>query len=177
MNKEKEIIAIEPAAIAQRIFIIRGQKVMLDEHLGELYQISTIRLNEQVRRNISRFPADFMFQLSELEAKSLRSQFAISKKGRGGRRYLPYVFTEHGVAMLSSVLRSPRAVQMNIFIIRAFVKNRELIATNKDLAQKLDEIERKQSEFDGNLAEIYSIVKQLIDEPSPHKGSIGFRVG
>lgn len=108
---------------------------------------------------------------------NLKSQIATSSFVHGGKRKLPYVFTEHGVAMLSSVLRSPRAVQMNIFIIRAFVKIRELIATNKDLAQKLDEIECKQSEFDGNLAEIYSIVKQLIDEPSPHKGSMGFRVG
>lgn len=177
MSKEKEIVAIEPAVIAQRIFIIRGQKVMLDSHLADLYQVNVKRLNEQVKRNVERFPTDFMFQLTNNEVQNLKSQIATSSFVHGGKRKLPYVFTEHGVAMLSSVLRSPRAVQMNIFIIRAFVKIRELIATNKDLAQKLDEIECKQSEFDGNLAEIYSIVKQLIDEPSPHKGSIGFRVG
>jgi hypothetical protein len=173
MEKEKQISVIEPAILAQKIFIIRGMKVMVDSDIAELYQTPTMRLNEQVKRNIGRFPSDFMFQLSKLEYENLISQIAISSSEHGGRRRLPYVFTEHGVAMLSSVLRSPRAIQMNIFIIRAFVKIRELISTNKDLARKLEEIERKQSEHDDNLAEIYSIVKQLIDEPIKKVGKVG----
>jgi hypothetical protein len=174
MKKEQELSVVEPGAIAQRIFVIRKQKVMLDFHLAELYGVATMRLNEQVKRNKDRFPADFMFQLSQEEYKNLISQFAISSSGYGGRRQLPYVFTEHGVAMLSSVLRSSRAVQMNIFIIRAFVKIRELLATNKDLARKLEELERTQSEHDENLAEIYAIIKDLIDEPIKPPGKMGF---
>ena len=118
--------------IERRIYVIRGQKVMLDADLAELYQAPTKNLNLAVRRNTERFPEDFMFQLTAEEAESLRLQSATSKLGRGGRRYLPYAFTEHGVAMLSSVLNSQRAVQMSILIIRALVKLRELLATHKD---------------------------------------------
>src|SRR6266702_7176666 len=116
--------------IERRIYVIRGQKVMLDTDLAELYQVATFRLNEAVKRNADRFPEDFMFQLTKEEADALTSQFAMSKTGRGGRRTLPYAFTEHGVAMLSSVLNSDRAVRMNILIIRAFVQLRELLATH-----------------------------------------------
>src|SRR4030067_2646197 len=134
--------ALIPAEVIERkIYLIRGHKVMLDSDLAELYGVATKRLNEQVRRNLKRFPSDFMFQLSSKEAESSRSQVATSK--RGGRRYLPYVFTEQGVAMLSSVLNSDRAVQVNIAIMRVFVKLREMIATNKDLAKRLDELEKK----------------------------------
>src|ERR1022692_4471724 len=115
--------------IGQRIYLLRGQKVMLDSDLAELYRVPTFRLNEAVKRNQERFPEDFMFQLLKEEAASLTSQIAMSNKGRGGRRTLPYAFTEHGVAMLSSVLNSERAVQMNILIVRAFVKLREVLAT------------------------------------------------
>ncbi len=175
MEKERKMLAdIEPGALAQRIYIIRAKKVMLDTHLAELYGVSTSALIQAMKRNQERFPEDFSFQLKESEAQSLISQSVISKNGRGGRRHLPYVFTEHGVAMLSSVLRSPRAIQMNIFIIRAFVKIRELLATNKDLAQKIDQLERVQSEHDENLAEIYAIIKRLIDEPVKKAGKIGF---
>src|SRR6266498_434189 len=129
---QKELATIPVELVERRIYLIRGQKVMLDSDLAELYQVLTKNLNLAVRRNLDRFPEDFMFQLTAEEAESLRLQFATSNVGRGGRRYMPYAFTEHGVAMLSSVLNSPRAVQMNILIIRAFVKLREMLASHKD---------------------------------------------
>jgi len=124
--------------IERRIYLIRSQKVMLDRDLADLYQVPTKSLNLAVRRNADRFPEDFMFQLTKEEVRSLRFQSETSNKGRGGRRYLPHAFTEHGVAMLSSVLNSKRAVQVNILIIRAFVKLREMLSTHKDLARKLE---------------------------------------
>ncbi len=147
--------------------MIRGQRVMLDADLAFLYGVPTKRLNEQVQRNIQRFPGDFMFQLTKEEAERLKSQFATSNVGRGGKRKLPYVFTEHGVAMLSSVLRSEKAVEMNIFIIRAFIKMRELLATNKDLAYKVEKME-------GHIIDIISVLKRLTDEPLKPKGKVGF---
>lgn len=131
--------------VERRIYLIRGQKVMLDSDLAELYQVETRALIQAIKRNQDRFPDDFMFQLSKEEVASLRSQIVISNIGRGGRRYLPYAFTEHGVAMLSSVLNSKRAVQMNILIIRAFVKLRELLASHKDLADKIAAWKRPKS--------------------------------
>jgi hypothetical protein len=133
--------------IERRIYVIRGQKVMLDSDLAELYQVETFNLNKAVKRNGDRFPEDFMFQLSPEEAEPLIFQIGMSKpEGRGGRRTLPYAFTEHGVAMLSSVLKSGRAVQMNILITRAFVKLRELLATHKELARKIDQIDAAQKQ-------------------------------
>ena len=143
--------------VERHIRIIRGQKVMLDSELAALYQVQTFRLNEAVKRNRARFPEDFMFQLSREEAKILTSQTAISKTGSGGRRTLPYAFTEHGVAMLSSVLRSERAVQMNITIIRAFVHLREMIAANKDLAERIGKLEAGHRQTD-------SIISVLVGE-------------
>src|SRR5258706_125101 len=133
MPKKKSVRAnqiIPVALVERRIYLIRGQKVMIDTDLAELYGVPTYRLNEAVKRNRKRFPVDFMFQLNMTEAESLRSQFAISKKGRGGRRTLPYAFTEQGVAMLSSVLNSERAIQVNIVIMRAFVKLRKILESN-----------------------------------------------
>jgi hypothetical protein len=124
------------------IHVVRGQKVMLDSDLATLYGVQTFRLNEAVKRNRARFPADFMFRLSAEEALSLTSQIAMAKKGRGGRRTLPFVFTEPGVAMLSSVLNSERAIQMNIVIVRAFIRMRELIASNKEIAARVQQLER-----------------------------------
>jgi hypothetical protein len=161
--------------IKQRIFIIRGHKVMLDNDLAELYGVSTSRLNEQVKRNISRFPNDFSFRLTDNEFQSLMSQIAISKIGRGGRRKLPYAFTEHGVAMLSSVLNSERAIQMNILIIRVFIKIKELILSNKDLEIRVVEVERKQKEQGNLLASVHLVVKHMIEEPIKPKDKIGFR--
>src|SRR5437763_6996459 len=117
---------IPVALIERRIYLVRGQKVMIDTDLAELYDVPTYRLNEAVKRNRNRFPSDFMFQLNKKEAESLTSQFAISKKGKGGRRTLPYAFTEQGVAMLSCVLRSERAIKVNMVIMRAFVKLRQI---------------------------------------------------
>lgn len=170
-------IVLEPAAMASRIFVIHGQKVMLDFHLAELYGTSTKALVQAVKRNSSRFPLDFMFQLSTEEHSALRSQFVTSKEGRGGNRYSPYAFTEHGIAMLSSVLRSPRAIQMNIFIIRAFVKIRELLATNQDMALRLAELERNQDMQGRMIADISDIVQRLAEEPIKPLGKLGFETG
>lgn len=168
MKKDKEIV---PVIIEEMIFIIRGKRVMLDTHLAELYQVPTMRLNEQMKRNKARFPEDFAFQLVQEEYESLKSQIAISKKGRGGRRYLPYVFTEQGVAMLSSVLRSGKAIQMSIFIVRAFIKLSELLLTNKDVALKLNELEYKQKEQGNQILNIHHALAKLINPPE----RIGFK--
>ena len=149
---------------------------MLDADLAELYGVETRVLVQAVKRNSARFPAEFMFQLSVEEAKSLRSQFVISKKGRGGRRYLPFVFTEQGVAMLSSVLNSERAVEINIQIMRAFVRLREIIASNKDLARKLDALERKLESHDVHIRSLFEAIRQLMTPSEPKKRKIGFLV-
>jgi hypothetical protein len=169
------MLPVPVEVIERRIYLIRGQKVMLDSDLAALYQVPTKRLNEQVRRNRSRFPEDFMFQLSGDETESLRSQIATSKAGPGGRRYLPYVFTEHGVAMLSSVLNSERAVQMNILIIRAFIQLREILATHKDLACKIEELERRQQVQAADIAAVYNLVEKLVAPPRERRHRpIGF---
>jgi hypothetical protein len=148
---------------------------MLDSDLAELYGVTTKRLNEQVRRNLPRFPEDFMFQLTESETYLLRSQFATSKKGRGGRRYLPYAFTEQGVAMLSSVLNSERAIKVNIEIMRAFVRLRQILASNKELAKRLNELEKK---FDTQFKIVFDAIRQLMAPPESEspKRRIGFHV-
>jgi hypothetical protein len=138
--KTKTII-IPHQPVEDLIHTLRGQRVILDTDLAQVYGVLTWRLNEQVKRNQERFPADFMFQLTDEENKSLTSQFAMSKKGRGGRRTLPYAFTEHGAIMAANVLNSPRAVQMSVFVVRAFVKMREMLGDNRHLAEKLAELE------------------------------------
>jgi len=146
---------------------------MLDADLAVLYGVSTKRLNEQVRRNRSRFPDDFMFQLTREEVRSLRSQFATSKQGRGGRRYAPLVFTEQGIAMLSTVLNSERAIQVNIEIMRAFVHLREMIVTHRDLARKLETLEKK---YNAQFKVVFDAIRQLMAPPEPKKRKIGFLV-
>ena len=161
--------------IERRIFLIRGQRVMLDADLAELYGVPTKSLNLAVKRNASRFPNDFMFQLSADEADGLRFHFETSKPGRGGRRYLPYAFTEQGVAMLSSVLRSARAVQVNIGIMRAFVRLRELLLSNADLARKLAALEGK---YDAQFKVVFDAIRQLMaPPPEKPKPRIGFNPG
>jgi hypothetical protein len=161
--------------IERHIYFIRGQKVLLDTDLAELYGVPTYRLNEQVKRNRNRFPDDFMFQLKAKEGNSLTSQIAMSNAGRGGRRTRPYVFTEQGVAMLSSVLNSERAVQVNIAIMRAFVKLREVIATHKELAQKSEALECKFQEHDSQIEEVFDAIRQLLEpKPVPLGRRIGF---
>ena len=161
--------------IEHKIYLIRGHKVMLDSDLAELYEVPTKVLNQTGRRNLDRFPLDFMFQLNSDELENLRSQIVTSNAGHGGRRYPPYVFTEHGVAMLSSVLTSKRAVALNILIIRAFVRLREYLATHQDLARKLELIEHTQQEHGAHIQQIYDYIEKL-QEPAPEvpKRRIGF---
>jgi len=160
--------ALLPTEVIERkILLIRGQKVMLDSDLAELYGVETSNLNKAVKRNIDRFPEDFMLQLTKEEADSLRFQIGMSKtEGRGGRRYLPYAFTEQGVAMLSSVLNSKRAVQVNIAIMRVFVKLREMIASNKELAKKLDNLEKK---YDTQFKVVFDAIRQLMTPSEPKR--------
>jgi len=164
--------------ISRSILVLRGHKVLLDEQLAALYGVATGALVQAVKRNIRRFPPDFMFQLTAAERNVLRSQSVISTPSRGGRRYMPYVFTEQGVAMLSSVLGSERAIVVNIEIMRAFVRMRELLASNKELAQRIDElearIEKKLAIHDEAVAAILSAIRQLMNPPPPKRRPIGF---
>jgi len=176
-SKKKSAVAhsftVPPHILERRIYLIRGHKVILDRDLAELYGVPTKRLNEQVTRNINRFPGDFMFQLGDDEAEVLRSQIATSKEGRGGRRYLPRVFTEHGVAMLSSILRSERAAQVNIAIMRAFVRLRQLLATHEELARKLDAMEHT---YDAQFKVVFDVIRKLMEPPPEEpKRPIGFK--
>lgn len=165
MSKPSDsIIPLE--RIASTIYLIRGEKVILNSDLAELYGVETKRLNEQVKRNIERFPEHFMFQLSNEELENLRSQIATSSEW-GGRRTAPYVFTEHGALMLSSILRSERAVKVSIAIVDTFVKMRKLLATNEELAQKV-------AEHDQQIGNLYKHVEQLLRFPEPKKNPIGY---
>jgi len=157
--ENKNTIAIPEEVIMSKIYFIREQKVMIDNDLAQLYGVETRRLNEQVKRNIARFPEDFMFQLTKEEFYNLKSQFATSSWG--GRRKIPYAFTEHGVLMLSSVLNSERAIKVNIQIMRIYVRIREMIMLNKDVLQRLEGIERKMSEQDNNIMLIFEYLKQF----------------
>jgi phage regulator Rha-like protein len=162
--------------IEQQILLIRGQKVMLDSDLARLYGVATKTLNQAVRRNRDRFPDDFMFQLTDDETKALRSQIVTLKLGRGEhRKYPPYAFTEQGVAMLSSVLRSQRAAQVNIAIMRAFVKLREILSTHRELRQKLAELERKLARHDEHIRSLFEAIRQLMEPAKPKPRRIGFR--
>ena len=158
--------------IERRIYLLRGLRVILDADLAEMYGVPTKSLNLAVKRNRDRFPDDFMFQLTVEEADGLRFQIETSKPVRGGRRYRPYAFTEQGVAMLSSVLRSSRAVQVNIAIMRAFVRLRELLLTNADLARKLDAMEAK---YDSQFKVVFDALRQLMTPPDPPRRRIGFK--
>src|ERR1700730_750980 len=163
-----EKLPVPVELIARRIYAIRGNKVMLDSDLAELYQVPTKALNQAVRRNRDRFPPDFMFELTKEEAAVLRSQIVTLEKGRGRYpKYRPYAFTEHGVAMLSSVLRSKRAVQMNILIIRAFVQIRELLASNKDLAARIEKLEAARKEHGSIIAILAEEIDELKRLPEP----------
>lgn len=164
---------VQTKTIAQNILLIRGQNVMLDYSLARLYGVETGQINRQVKRNMERFPNDFMFQLTEEEI--LRCQNGISNLGRGGRRYLPYAFTEQGVAMLSSVLKSKTAVEINIYIIRAFVKLREMLSTHKDLMHKIEELERKSQEHEYHISSIFETIRELLTPPVEEKKQIGFK--
>ena len=145
-----------------RILILRHQRVILDSDLAELYGVPVRQLNQQVKRNRERFPADFMFQLTPKEDKSLRSQIVISKKGRGGRRYPPYAFTEHGAIMAATVLNSKQAIEMSVFVVRAFVRMREMLAKNRQLAAKINELDRRLETHDTAIQDIIDAIKELM---------------
>ena len=159
--------------IENKIYLIRDKKIMLDSDLAELYSVSTKRLNEQVRRNIDRFPEDFMFVLTKEEADSLRSQFATLKKGRGQHsKYLPYAFTEYGAIMAATILNSSRAVEMSIFVVRAFVKLREMLISHKDLKHKIEEMEKK---YDSQFKIVFNAIKELMTPAEKPARKIGFK--
>jgi len=168
----KEIIPIE--RIAQSIRWIRGHKVLLDSDLAVLYGVTTGNLNKAVKRNSERFPSDFMFRLRADEVRNLRFQFGISRWG--GRRAIPYAFTEQGIAMLSSVLNSDRAVKVNIAIVRAFVKLRQILETNRELAKKFAELEQRVGKHDDEIAAILEAIRQLMAAPERPRREIGFHV-
>ena len=157
------------------IFLVRGQKVILDRDLAQLYGITTGNLNKAVNRNIDRFPNDFMFQLTPEEYKSLRFRFGIFKKGQHSK-YLPYAFTEQGVAMLSSVLRSKRAIEVNIAIMRAFVQLRKMIDSHAELSRKLSDLERKLGDHDEQIQAIFEAIRQLMAPPDNKVKKVGFTV-
>ncbi len=165
--------------VSRAIVVLRGRKVLLDVELAALYGVTTKRLNEQVRRNHERFPTDFMFELTAQEAAALRSQSATLKRGRGQhRKYLPYAFTEHGAIMAASVLNSPRALEMSLYVVRAFVQLREILASNHELAKRLDQLEagiqKKLTAHDDAIAAILSAIRELMNPPAPARRPIGF---
>ena len=170
-KKEIKEVSVPIEKITGKIYLIRGQKVRLDRDLAELYQVETKQLKRAVRRNIDRFPADFMFELTKAELENWRCQFGTSKSETKGLRYKPLVFTEQGVAMLSSILRSKRAVQVNIQIMRAFNQLRKMIVTHKDLKRKIEAMENK---YDEQFRIVFEAITQLIEEDEKPKKKIGY---
>jgi hypothetical protein len=180
---KREIVAYTTVDITTLIVTVRGKRVILDRDLAALYGVPTFRFNEAVKRNRNRFPEDFMFQLTRDEAASLTSQFAMSKSGRGGRRTLPYAFTEHGTVMAANILRSPKAIQMSVFVVRAFVRMRQMLVQQRGLARKLAELEEELTArldvHETAINEILGQIRRLLGsppEPEPPKKRIGFLV-
>lgn len=165
----ESLIPIE--RIELKIYAIRGERVILDSDLAEIYGVETRVFNQAVRRNMERFPEDFMFQLTPEEQNSLMSQIVISNKGRGGRRKLPLVFTEHGALMAANILNSPRAVEASVQVVRAFVRMRNMLASNAELAKKVEALERK---YDANFKVVFDAIKKLMAPPPSAKSKIGF---
>ncbi|OGR13835.1 MAG: DNA-binding protein [Deltaproteobacteria bacterium RIFOXYB12_FULL_58_9] len=170
MAKSKSLVLQE--TITQQIFLARGQKVILDADLAKLYGVPTKRFNEQVKRNKGRFPEDFMFQLTKEEADALRSQNATSKTGRGGRRYAPYVFTEHGAIMAANILNSEGAIEISVYVVRAFVKIREELTGHAGLARKIADMEKT---YDHQFKVVFTAIRQLIALPTKDTPRIGFK--
>lgn len=163
-------------AVESRILLLRHQRVILDADIAELYGVSVKVLNQQIKRNFRRFPPDFVFQLSANEHAALRSQFVTSKEGRGGRRYAPYAFTEHGAIMAATVLNSERAVEMSVFVVRAFVRLREMLAMNRKLAGKIDELESRLDTHDSTIEDLIEAIKELMTPQLPSHKRIGFQI-
>ena len=175
IKSSRHTTPVSPIEIERRILLVRGFKVILDSELASLYGVTTSRLNEQVRRNAGRFPPDFIFRLTNQEVTSLRSQIAIAKAvTRGGRRTQPYAFTEHGALMAANVLNSARAVEASVYVVRAFVRLRNMISAHKDLAMKLDDLEKKFATHDRAIAELIAAIRQLTTLPEPRRRGIGF---
>jgi len=160
--------------IEEKIYVIRGQRMMLDSDLAEVYQVATKVLNQAVKRNVQRFPSDFMFQLSDDEAASLRSQIVTSNATRGGRRYSPYVFTEHGAVMLATVLNSQTAVEASIVVVRAFIKMRAMLALHQDLADRVEELEKVTDYHSQKFGVVSGLLSQIMRDPKYLKRKIGF---
>src|SRR4030095_3346593 len=159
--------------VESRIVLLRKRRVILDADLAQLYGVPVKRLNEQVKRNKDRFPADFMFKLTDRAAAALRSQLAPSKKGRGGRRYAPFVFTEHGAIMAATVLNSERAVEMSLFVVRAFVKIREMVAAKRQMAAKITELEERLDTHDSSIQDLIDAIRELMIPPEASRRKIG----
>jgi len=170
-RRKSAALIVEP-----HIHFIREQKVILDSDLAALYGVTVKRLNEQVKRNRERFPADFMFQLKAQEAAALKSQSSTSNPTRGGRRYLPYAFTEHGAIMAATVLNSEKAVEMSVFVVRAFVRLREMLSTNRRLAAKLAELENRLESHDASIQDLIEAIKELMLPEEPNRRRIGFEL-
>jgi phage regulator Rha-like protein len=162
--------------VESQILILRHQRVILDSDLAELYGVTVKQLNQQIKRNRERFPMDFMFHLTAKEHDSLRSQIVTSKKGRGGRRYPPYAFTEHGAIMAATVLNSKQAIEMSVFVVRAFVRMREMLAKNRQLAAKINELDRRLETHDTAIQDIIEAIKELMVPEGPSKRKIGFQL-
>jgi phage regulator Rha-like protein len=175
MAKKTPEIKFADEVIISKIYLVRKQKVMIDRDLAELYGVETKRLKEAVRRNSDRFPKDFMFKMNRKEFDILRTQFASSKEGRGGTRYLPMVFTEQGVTMLACILNSKRAITVNIQLIRIYTKLREMLLTHKDILLQLEKIQQKLTGHDVQIEQIFHYLKQLLNPPQPPRPRIGFR--
>jgi phage regulator Rha-like protein len=171
MNKTALVLAKK---VDSKILVLRGQKIILDSDLATLYGVPVKRLNEQIKRNAKRFPADFLFRLSPAEYQNLRSQNATSSLSHGGRRYLPHAFTEHGAIMAASVLNSKRAIEMSIFVVRAFVRMREALAANQQIVTKLSEIERRLEGHDVEIQELVDAIRELMVPLPANTKRIGF---
>ena len=175
MSTLPAIVPLSIDEITQCILIVRGKRVLLDADLAAFYGVTTKRFNEQVKRNLARFPEDFMFQLNEVESSALRSQFATLKTGRGQhRKYLPYAFTEHGSIQAATILNSARATEVSVHVVRAFIELRNLVAGNKELASKMKRLERKVDSHDQAITGLIDSMRQLLAPPDPKKRPIGF---
>ena len=174
MKTQTQELSVSTNEIVEKIYVVRGMKIMLDKDLAEMYGVKTRVLNQAVQRNLSRFPYDFMFQLTEDEFKNLISQIVISSWG--GTRKMPYAFTEHGVAMLSSVLRSERAIQVNIQIIRVYTRMKSLLLDNKDIWLKIEKIEQSLAKKDEEVQAIFKVLKNLLVKEEKPREPIGFKI-
>jgi phage regulator Rha-like protein len=172
----KNKVTVLTRRVESKIVVLRGRKVILDWDLAQLYGVAVKRLNEQVKRNADRFPADFLFRLNSVERQILRSQIATSRTGHGGRRYQPYAFSEHGAIMAASVLNSKRAVEMSIFVVRAFVRMREALATNQKIVAKLKDLELRVENHDADIEEILVAIRELMTPAPPTGRRIGFEI-